>query len=479
MHKLIKFFLIIFFSYSGIYFSTANAATINAASCSQADVQSAINSANDGDTVSVPAGNCAWTDKITITDLKFVLRGAGIDKTTVTCGNNKNCLYIKNNTDRTFRITGFTFDGSNTTATFGIIVVEGIDDDWRIDNNKFANLTTRGVTIGSKGLSSNAYGIIDHNTFIAPYNLSVQSITVIGSGAVSWSKPYTPGTANAVYIEDNTFTNSYKNDTSIDTANGARVVARYNIITGTSISIHGMDTGNNRSPHTMEIYNNTFDTSYSISVFIRFRGSTGVIFDNTATGDYRNFLVTNYRSCTTYIPWGKCDGSNETYDGNEALTNGSGTHDGGANKSILTNSGQSWTAGAWIDHYLYNTTDGSKCKVTGNTSTTATCALSGGTDNDWDDGDAYKITLGYPCGDSVGRTTGQVLEPLYEWNNTLNGSDIDIGVNDNCPGDTPSVAHHLTEGVEFYNDTQKPGYTPYIYPHPLAKTPSPPIGNLW
>jgi polygalacturonase len=34
---------------------------IHAASCSQEDVQAAIDAANDGDTVSVPAGTCTWT----------------------------------------------------------------------------------------------------------------------------------------------------------------------------------------------------------------------------------------------------------------------------------------------------------------------------------------------------------------------------------------------------------------------------------
>src|SRR5271166_329182 len=54
----------------------ARAATINAASCSQTDVQNAINSANSGDTVNIPAGNCTWSSAMTLS--KFVkLHGAG------------------------------------------------------------------------------------------------------------------------------------------------------------------------------------------------------------------------------------------------------------------------------------------------------------------------------------------------------------------------------------------------------------------
>lgn len=44
----------------------ARASTIRAASCSQSDVQAAIDAASDGDTVAVPAGNCTWTTAVNI-----------------------------------------------------------------------------------------------------------------------------------------------------------------------------------------------------------------------------------------------------------------------------------------------------------------------------------------------------------------------------------------------------------------------------
>ena len=48
--------------------TNALAATLGAASCAQPAVQSAINSAIDGDTVIIPSGNCTWTAPVTITD---------------------------------------------------------------------------------------------------------------------------------------------------------------------------------------------------------------------------------------------------------------------------------------------------------------------------------------------------------------------------------------------------------------------------
>jgi len=69
-----------------------------------------------------------------------------------------------------------------------------------------------------------------------------------------------------------------------------------------------------------------------------------------------------------------------------------GTHDGGNNSATLSDS----TAPQWpislIGATVYNITDGSSATITaiaGNTVITA--ALAGGTDNDWDNGDEYRI----------------------------------------------------------------------------------------
>jgi hypothetical protein len=55
----------------------ARANTITAASCNTGDVQSAINSAAEGDTVNIPAGTCTWTSGVTISGKGIILQGAG------------------------------------------------------------------------------------------------------------------------------------------------------------------------------------------------------------------------------------------------------------------------------------------------------------------------------------------------------------------------------------------------------------------
>ena len=92
----------------------------------------------------------------------------------------------------------------------------------------------------------------------------------------------------------------------------------------------------------------------------------------------------------------------------------------------------------------------------------------------------------WPCRDQIGRGKDQWLwtadnphppqasEPAYQWNNvyTDNGSNLRFKVINGCE-------NVLKEGRDFYN-AQKPGYTPYPYPHPMRQNESSPEapGNL-
>jgi len=81
--------------------------------------------------------------------------------------------------------------------------------------------------------------------------------------------------------------------------------------------------------------------------------------------------------------------------------------------------------------------------------------------------------LQYPCIDQIGRSSDmdgdgvQELEPLYEWNNTLNGSDVDTEMNPNFTGCCDP--EHIQEGRDYYNDLARLDYVPYVYPHPLVQ----------
>lgn len=68
-----------------------------------------------------------------------------------------------------------------------------------------------------------------------------------------------------------------------------------------------------------------------------------------------------------------------------------GTHDGSNNAATLSDSTANWAINEHVGKVVQNVTDGSYGVVTANTATTVTASLVGGTDTDWDTGDAYSI----------------------------------------------------------------------------------------
>ena len=78
----------------------------------------------------------------------------------------------------------------------------------------------------------------------------------------------------------------------------------------------------------------------------------------------------------------------------------------------------------------------------------------------WDGNVGTGAEAGWPCLDQIGRSPGvafgakQPSEPLYVWGNTVQM------IGDGDP--------HVRVGRDFINGP-RPGYTPYIYPHPMAQ----------
>lgn len=115
---------------------------VKAASCSRADIQSAIDKARSGDVVEVPAGQCDWPDRAIATVLQKSLwiRGAGKDKTRIR--------------------RGFYINDSNTSefdrALIGLFVFR-CDATTRV---RFSDLTLEGN--GTEGTFSNEDGTFPH-----------------------------------------------------------------------------------------------------------------------------------------------------------------------------------------------------------------------------------------------------------------------------------------------------------------------------
>src|SRR5688572_13496595 len=96
----------------------ASGATINAASLSSADVQTAINSAVDGDTVQMPAGSATWSTMVTWTGKGIHLKGAGTNATiiteNVTSGFPRTALYVHSIANQYVRISDFQLIGGSS-----------------------------------------------------------------------------------------------------------------------------------------------------------------------------------------------------------------------------------------------------------------------------------------------------------------------------------------------------------------------------
>jgi hypothetical protein len=482
---------------------------ITAATCSQVDVQAAIDSANEGGTVIVPEGTCTWTEVVKVGEITswapityeskaITLQGAGIDKTIIInevpqgTSSEDSALIVITEEGKPFRITGFTFQrGREGTGDswHGTIRLTGTGKNWRIDHNKFYRLYSRAIET-----SGDTLGVIDHNEFITD---PTQAILIGHSGwggqsygDGSWTSPLMLGTEQAIYIEDNVFTwDGGSNPMGfIDCIFGGRFVFRYNGVNDANIGNHGTESsGRNRSCFSYEIYENTFSRSVTPNVWTTFfnRGGTGVMFNNTIIGNWNSLShVATYREFHSFTPWGACDGTSP-YDVNDGTTYDSGDHTGSANSSVLVSSGKHWDVDQWVGYSVLNITKGISSAIVSNTADTITFKGDPYSGNmTWDTGDRFEIKRAYPCIDQVGRSTGdliseydppspqawpnQALEPFYEWNNTINGEDVDI------VSDSP----HLIEGRDFVSDTARPGYMPYVYPHPLTQDHLPGDVNL-
>jgi hypothetical protein len=289
------------------------AATVNAASCSLADVRAAINAAASGDTVAVPAGNCTWAGSLVLPDSKKItLMGAGRDATIITG-------------DLSFgssgsRVTGFTFTGNPQILSHGY--------GFRLDHCRLQRSTWNDVvTVKDYSPSPRvAHGLVDNNEIINGRINAEGTAYLLAEGSQQhqlWAAALDLGGPNAVYIEDNTFTapTPANSQVAVDANYGGRFVFRYNTVSnGLFLTAHSSQEGGNRAGRSWEIYGNVVanDTATPVYAPLRLRAGTGVIFANVVRGNWSDpsILFDNVRSyAAAGLGGGMCNGSS-AWDGN-------------------------------------------------------------------------------------------------------------------------------------------------------------------
>ena len=272
---------------------TVSATTYTAASCSSADFQTELNLTVDGDTVNGPngGGTATWSTRLTIPhsitfngkSCSIALSGVDAMATNITA-------------TTLLRITGFTFTG---TSSFGAIDIDGVFPSTcgpsnnlpclRIDHNTFTNLPTRSIIIGyqnSPTATAAVWGVIDHNTFTP--QPTIPAVLYYGIND-SWFSAPTPGTFNALYFENNSYTwggtTWSANQDAVDVEVGGQIVQRYETIVNGSSFYH--DTGGtpqSRGVHWWERYNNSITCTYtdgSCYDASGYRGGSGYDFNNS------------------------------------------------------------------------------------------------------------------------------------------------------------------------------------------------------
>jgi hypothetical protein len=259
-------------------------------STSQA-VQSAIDGASSGDTLTCTAGG-TWDATVTIPGTKGItLDGNGVSVTRGSLGDYTAMLDIGTNATTSTRVTGFHFVTTEATTGFFLAVGGGFGNaKFRLDHTELeAN------DMGTSVEVANAWGVIDHCNFSA--NDNAEQIHNQAWGAVDdtgWSEDVVGGSIDALYVEDNTFANSHLYDSSgtiyfwgnsaVQSYYGARTVFRYNSLTMSQIDQHG--TAGMIGARWWEIYDNTFNVvpTGNQSSYVVLRAGSGVVFDNHQTG---------------------------------------------------------------------------------------------------------------------------------------------------------------------------------------------------
>jgi hypothetical protein len=268
------------------------AATVTPVSCSSTDVQSAINNAANGATVLLPVcGTTTWNTTVTIPNTKGItLDGNNLVLVRGSLADWSPLIKISPNASTTTRITRFKMSDTKSSQGYFITTSGGNESSakFRIDHCTFMGLEM----LRHIGINDPIYGLLDHNTFTWSGNNEVIHNEAYGaSSTAGWTNDVTPGSAQALYIEDNDFVNQtsgspayFWGGSAVQGYYGARTVIRYNTLTMAQIDMHG--TAGAIGARWWEIYENTFVVvpNGNQDPYMAIRAGSGVIFNNHTGG---------------------------------------------------------------------------------------------------------------------------------------------------------------------------------------------------
>jgi len=411
----------------------ASGSTINAASCQQTDINAVINgpthTAANGDTINIPAGSCTWTTGVIVpSNVGISIIGVGAGRTNITDNlSNGTPMILARLTygNSLMRISGMSI-AAGTSANYSPLMVIGTCTssgcpNLRMDHMTFSGWSGQGSQDPATWMlrEDNMFGVLDHNIIgdssslggeVALVNANNSSYLGVGQfGDNAWAQPDSFGTANALFIEDNTFNdNTIADDCDISDSytnvGGCRVVTRFNTwsnMGGWAVGVHGTETGGRmRGGRVQEVYNNVFgcsNTATGCNSPVGFRSADGFVFDNTftvASGSGLNSYVSvsAYRTWASFWPWGGCNGESP-FDKNDGAILTSASTFTSVSSTTLTDSSRSWTTNQFAPgasgkfYTVYDATTGQMADVISNTANTLNIQHP----VTWSPGDTYYI----------------------------------------------------------------------------------------
>lgn len=377
------------------------------AGSSSVDLQNAIDSASDGATITLSSGSYSWSGTANFSSSKgATIICATVGGCTVSAGGTVLGMVAWSGTITHFyRISGFVFNVSGA-STLPIWFgngggITGTLTQVRIDHNTFNMAATDiAITLGEAGSVDNVYGVVDHNTVTSAG--SVQLLYMLGT--VNPNPPASPlGTANNIFVEDNTITVKTMTDAGqgcMDGWGGDNIVWRHNTTTNCLVTSHGATHGG--GPQNLELYSNQMIVN---------SGATGF------TDCYRCF---HHQGSGEFIAF---------------------------NNQFTASGGKSDAALSMMDYRAYaNSIDGGTPICDG--------TFTGSLGDSHTDGNRLPTTTnrGYPCWHQPGRDFAAHLMPMYVWNNSWSDTGAEVAMNMEDLGGSPDyVPNHVQANRDYYN----------------------------
>ena len=181
------------------------AATLNVP-CDFLSISNACMTAKEGDLVWIQPGDCVMSSQIIINrNISFTIAGSGTNLTTLREGGNSSIFVVFSDSANVFTIRDMNLVCASGSGAGLIYFGNGSNEFpgmYHIYDIQMTNVMGRGISMGG-GKSHNAYGLLDHSTFIADTGGNfLQGVDFQGAGMASWTNANPIGTTKVSCVED-------------------------------------------------------------------------------------------------------------------------------------------------------------------------------------------------------------------------------------------------------------------------------------